>query len=107
MNPVNTKIDNEKTPPSTELPTTSSSSVTEQGDISQDGPLSKSITGDSGKAEAGPTSPEVTADRDLEQSKPAYVQDESKLLHGSAFISHFSTLHHGGTLLTASLTSFR
>lgn len=44
-----------------------------------DGPLHKSLTESTGKAE-----PEnVSRDGDLENSKPAHVQDESKLLHGS------------------------
>ncbi|KAK9893727.1 MFS general substrate transporter [Cystobasidium minutum MCA 4210] len=78
----NEKIENPAT-------TTSSSSVTAQGDnisslhdIDNDGPLNKSITESTtaGKAEDGA---EVTSDRDVEQAKQAPVQDESKLLHGS------------------------
>lgn len=43
------------------------------------GPLSKSLTSSTGKAE-----PEVVSGGgDLEGNKPAVVQDESKLLHGS------------------------
>lgn len=46
-----------------------------------DGPLSKSRTGSSGKAEHHTLPREGNGD--LEGNKPAAVQDESKLLHGS------------------------